>query len=137
LEPIKSQGGVPKPRLVVVEDDTSRDVFGDLLVDYGFEVSTAANGLQAFELILAQPPVAALLDIGLPGIDGYELARRLRAQPSTANLPLLAITAHGLARDQMKAMEAGFNTLHVKPIKVDDIIATLARLGIHPVQPAF
>lgn len=109
-------------------------MLADLLIDDGFEVSTAADGVRGLELILARPPDAALLDIGLPGIDGYELARRLRAQPSTANLPLLAMTGYGRAEDQKRAVEAGFDTHLVKPVNVDDVLATLARLGIHPVE---
>lgn len=136
-EPLESQASARKRRLVVVEDRQEiRDVLADLLIDDGFEVSTAADGVRGLELILAQPPDAALLDIGLPGIDGYELARRLRAQPSTANLPLLAMTGYGRAEDQKRAVEAGFDTHLVKPVNVDDVLATLARLGIHPVLPA-
>jgi CheY-like chemotaxis protein len=136
-ESLESQASARKRRLVVVEDRQEiRDVLADLLIDDGFEVSTAADGVRGLELILSQPPDAALLDIGLPGIDGYELARRLRAQPSTANLPLLAMTGYGRAEDQKRAVDAGFDTHLVKPVNVEEVLATLARLGIHPVEQA-
>jgi signal transduction histidine kinase/CheY-like chemotaxis protein len=128
--------GVRKPKLVVVEDRAEiLETLAELLVDYGFVVSTASDGMRGFELILATLPDAALLDIGLPGLDGYELARRLRAQPSTSSVPLLAMTGYGRAEDQAKATEAGFNTHLVKPINIYDLIASLAQLGVHLAKP--
>jgi two-component system CheB/CheR fusion protein len=132
-ESVETRAGGDKPRLMVVEDHLEiRTTLAELLDDCGFEISTAADGVQALEMILAQPPDAALLDIGLPGIDGYELARKLRAEPSTANLPLIAITGYGLPEDGPKAIEAGFNTHLVKPIDIEDVKLALARLGIRP-----
>lgn len=127
-----------KPLLVVVEDRAEiRETLAELLIDYGFEVSTAADGVTGLELIHATLPDAALLDIGLPGIDGYELARRLRTEPSTANVPLVAMTGYGRSEDQAKTSEAGFDAHLVKPIDVVDVVATLAQLGIHLVPPAW
>jgi two-component system CheB/CheR fusion protein len=120
-----------KPRLVVVEDRPEiRQTLADLLIDSGFDVSTASDGVRGLELILAQPPDAALLDIGLPGLDGYALARRLRADARTSKLRLLALTGYGRAEDQTTADEAGFDAHLVKPIDLEQLIATLAQLGV-------
>jgi CheY-like chemotaxis protein len=87
-------------------------------------------------MIFARPPDAALLDIGLPGIDGYELARRFRAAPSTASLPMIAMTGYGRPEDLTRAIQAGFDTHIVKPIDLDVMLRALARLGVHPSSPA-
>jgi CheY-like chemotaxis protein len=92
--------------------------------------------VSALEMIFAQPPDAALLDIGLPGIDGYELARRFRAAPSTASLPLIAVTGYGRPEDFTRSIQAGFDTHIVKPIDIDVVLRTLARFGVHPSSPA-
>jgi two-component system CheB/CheR fusion protein len=139
-EPIEQPATGHERRLVVVEDRPEiLAPFRDLLSECGFEVSTARDGLHGLEMILAQPPDAALLDIGLPGIDGYEIARRLRADPTTASLPLIAITGYGREEDVTKAREAGFNAHLVKPINVDDLILLLARYGVrsHRARPIF
>jgi CheY-like chemotaxis protein len=121
------------PRLMVVEDRPEiRETLAELLIDFGFEVSTAPDGLRGYQKMVEDPPDAALLDIGLPGLDGYELARRLRAHTSTAGLPLVAITGYGRAEDATKAYDAGFNTHLVKPVNIDDVISELSRLGIRP-----
>lgn len=136
-EPVVNPAEARKPRLVVVEDRSEiRESLAELLIDSGFDVSTAADGIRGLELILAEPPDAALLDIGLPGIDGYELARQLRAHPTTARLPLLALTGYGRAEDETKVIKAGFTVHLVKPIDVTDVIAALARLGIRRLEHA-
>ena len=132
----QAQVEIRTPRLMVVEDRPEiRETLAELLIDYGFEVSTAADGLRGYEKMVEEPPDAALLDIGLPGLDGYELARRLRAHPNTARVPLIAITGYGRAEDATKAYDAGFNTHLVKPVNIDDVLSELARLGIRAPKP--
>ena len=127
-EPSRPSG---TPRLVIVEDRPEiRETLAELLVDSGYEVATAANGLAGFEAITERPPHAALLDIGLPGIDGFELARRLRANPSTAGLPLVAMTGYGRDDDRAEVIAAGFDIHLVKPVDIDDVLAALDRLGV-------
>jgi CheY-like chemotaxis protein len=122
------------PRLVLVEDrEEIRETLAELLTDYGFEVATASDGLLGLEVILDRRPAAALLDVGLPGIDGYELARRVRADLRTANLRLIAMTGYGREEDLAEAKAAGFDAHLTKPVDIDDVVATLARLGVEGV----
>lgn len=123
----------PKPRIVVVDDRPElRLTLVDLLTDSGFEVSAACDGLSGLRVILEEHPDAALLDIGLPGIDGYELARRLRSEPSTTALKLIAVTGYGGPENVIRATAAGFDGHLVKPVDIEDVIMMLARFGVSP-----
>ena len=75
-------------------------------------------------------PAAALVDIGLPGIDGYEVARRLRRDPATRSIRLIALTGYGLAEDQRRVLEAGFDQHLVKPVSIDQLLEALAPTGV-------
>ena len=81
----------------------------------------AHDGLVALELIAAQPPEIVLLDIGLPGMSGYEVARRLREQPATRDLLIVAVTGYGQAEDRRRSEEAGINLHLVKPIDLQQL----------------
>ena len=104
------------PRILVVEDlDDARDALAELLTLYGYEVDVAGDGLTALDLAALHPPQVALLDIGLPGIDGYELARRLRDRLGRA-VTIVAMTGYGQAEDRRRSREAGFDQHLVKPV---------------------
>ena len=77
----------------------------------------------------AQLPDVALVDIGLPGIDGYEVARRLRADPATARIRLIALTGYGLAEDQRRVLDAGFDLHLVKPVDLHRLLEVLEQAG--------
>jgi len=77
--------------------------------------------------VKAEPPDVALIDIGLPGMDGYELARKLRELDTVANTFLVALTGYGLAQDKQRASEAGFHTHVVKPIGMEELRRVLSR----------
>ena len=125
------QGGAIK--LVVVEDRLEiRETLAELLRDDGFEVVTADNGTDGLELVAHERPGAALLDIGLPGLDGFQLARRLRADPATAGIRLVALTGYGSDEDKLKVKDAGFDAHIIKPFHIDEVLATLGRLGVAP-----
>jgi CheY-like chemotaxis protein len=97
-----------------------------LLAAKGHQVLTAADGIEGIEVAARNMPTIALVDIGLPGIDGYEVARRIRALPQTANMKLIALTGYGLENDKAKALEAGFDMHLVKPVspdRLDEIIS--------------
>jgi CheY-like chemotaxis protein len=94
----------------------------------GYEVATAADGPQALEIAQAKTPAAALIDIGLPGIDGYEVARRLRALTGPSAL-LVALTGYSDPDDRRRAAEAGFDAHVVKPVDPDELTRLLGRLG--------
>lgn len=117
--------------LVVVEDRAEiRETMAELLRDDGFVVLTADNGNDGLALVERERPHAALLDIGLPGLDGLEVARRLRGAPATAAIRLLALTGYGTDEDRAKIEQAGFDAHLVKPYHVDDVLAALERLGV-------
>jgi two-component system, chemotaxis family, CheB/CheR fusion protein len=118
-------------KLVIVEDRLEiRETLAELLRDDGFTVVTADNGTEGLELVERERPAAALLDIGLPGVDGFELARRLRKNPATTAIRLVALTGYGTDEDKVKVKEAGFDAHIVKPFHIDDVLDALGRLGL-------
>eukprot|EP01114_Cavostelium_apophysatum_P014824 TRINITY_DN3935_c0_g2_i1.p2 TRINITY_DN3935_c0_g2~~TRINITY_DN3935_c0_g2_i1.p2 ORF type:complete len:483 (+),score=147.88 TRINITY_DN3935_c0_g2_i1:843-2291(+) len=119
-----------KPSVLLIEDnEDGREMMATMLAAHGFPVSTAADGLQGVAAAQAVRPAAALVDIGLPGIDGYEVARRLRGDPSTSGIRLIALTGYGLAEDQRRVLEAGFDQHLVKPVGMDQLLEALAPAG--------
>ncbi len=126
----------PAPRgpvkLAVVEDRPEiRETLAELLRDDGYVVLTAGTGLEGLALIERERPDVGLLDIGLPGIDGYELARRLRAE-HVPRIPLIAMTGYGRGEDRERVEAAGFDAHLIKPIDVSEVVALLERLGYPP-----
>jgi signal transduction histidine kinase len=114
-------------RVLVVEDnDDSRETMTDLLTLWGHEVATASDGVQAVDAALALQPEVALIDIGLPGLDGYEVARRLRADGRGKALRLVALTGYGQPEDRARALEAGFDEHLVKPVEPEALSRLLA-----------
>lgn len=110
-------------RVVYVEDlDDARVMIAGKLRARGCEVFEAADGLTGLALCMQVRPDVALLDVALPGIDGYELARRLRAQTATRSMRLIALTAYGRADDRARALEAGFDAHLVKPVGIDALL---------------
>jgi CheY-like chemotaxis protein len=115
-------------RILVVEDHADAgDALAALLGGDGHTVEVAKSGAQALELARRFRPDVALIDIGLPGMDGYELARRLRALEE-APRHLVALTGYGQARDRQRTREAGFEVHLVKPVDPDDLNQILAGL---------
>jgi CheY-like chemotaxis protein len=116
-----------KRRVLIVEDaDDARDILREILEDFGHEVSVAKNGLEGTARILELRPDVSLVDVGLPGIDGYEVARRVRAAPDGADLYLVALTGYGGAEDKIRAQSAGFDRHLTKPISIGDLPQVLS-----------
>jgi CheY-like chemotaxis protein len=119
---------MPGRSILIVEDNAdARDALRMLLELDGHTVEAAAEGTEALDLIHAKDPDIALVDIGLPGIDGYEVARRARARNGKRPL-LIALTGYGQPEDRRRATEAGFDALLVKPVDpsaLTDLMATL------------
>jgi PAS domain S-box-containing protein len=114
-------------RVLVVDDNADgREALRALLEVWGHEVEVAEDGEQGIELALARPPDVGLIDIGLPGIDGYELARKVRAARGGAGVYLVALTGYGRAEDRRLALEAGFDAHLVKPIDPGHLSRLLA-----------
>ena len=113
-------------RIVVVEDhEDAREALQILLTLQGHEVRAAADGVAGVALILQVQPDVALIDVGLPGLDGYEVARRVRQAMGNAEIRLVAVTGYGQPYDRVRAQEAGFDLHLTKPVSPDGIGAAL------------
>nr|WP_229417869.1 response regulator [Pseudoduganella buxea] len=118
-----------KPNVLLIEDnDDGREMMAMMLDCYGYDVEHAADGLAGIEKALSYRPDVALVDIGLPGIDGYEVARRLRANDATRAIRLIALTGYGLAEDQRRVLEAGFDMHLVKPVDIESLMKAIGNL---------
>jgi CheY-like chemotaxis protein len=114
-------------RIVLVEDSEDlRDMFQEFLEGLGHEVNVARTGLEGLEKVLRLRPDVALVDIGLPGIDGYELARQVRASPGGDRVVLVALTGYGGDGARARAEGAGFDLHLTKPVDVDALPDVLA-----------
>ena len=107
-------------RILVVEDNRdSADSLRLLLALYGYEVAVAYCGRDGVRAAQQHRPDVVLCDIGLPGLDGYAVARKLRGDPATAQARLIAVTAYGRDEDRRRSHEAGFEQHLVKPVDPD------------------
>ena len=115
-------------RLLVVDDHPDcRLTLSRMLQMCGFQVMTASDGRAALEIATKFRPRFVLLDLGLPDIDGYEVARRLRTEAGLESTTLIAVTAYGAEEDRRQSREAGFASHLVKPISPDELLAVLSR----------
>jgi signal transduction histidine kinase/CheY-like chemotaxis protein len=115
--------------VLVVEDNLDgRESLRDLLEVWGHNVELAENGTQGVEKALAAQPDVALIDIGLPGFDGNEVARRIRAVFGTDHMSLIAMTGYGQPEDRRRALQAGFDTYLVKPVDPGHLARLLAEV---------
>lgn len=116
-------------RVLVVDDNRdAADSMADLLKLSGFEVTVVYRPSEALGLLAAFKPDLALLDIGLPEMDGYELARRIRASPAGASCRLVAVTGYGKANDKKMARDAGFDRHLSKPVEPEALLAAIEEL---------
>lgn len=114
--------------LLVEDNPDARETLRMLLELDGHRVAAAENGERGIELALGQPFSVALIDIGLPDLDGYQVAQRIRAAPACARLILVALTGYGRPEDVRRAHEAGFDAHVVKPVDPDTLTKTLSEL---------
>jgi len=113
--------------LLAEDNEINQQVARELLEGVGLQVSIAANGSEALELVRQHPFDLVLMDIQMPVMDGFEATARLRALPQFAQLPILAMTAHAMADDRQKSLDAGMNEHVTKPIDPDELFAALVR----------
>lgn len=112
---------------MVVDDNLdSADTMAELVRIWGYEVRTAHDGPGALDCARSFRPHVVLLDVGLPDMDGYELARRLRAEGLAGNL-LVSVTGYGHEEDRRKAAEAGFDHHLIKPVDPDTLLRLVSR----------
>jgi len=96
-----------------------------------FEVLTAEDGKKGCEMAAAERPDIILMDLEMPVVDGWEATRRLKVNPQTRDIPVIALSAHALAGEREKALAAGCNEFDTKPIEFDRLIATVRRLLVN------
>jgi signal transduction histidine kinase len=109
-------------RVLIVDDqEANRLLLRDLLESQGHEVAEAVDGVEALERVADAAPDVVLLDVGMPGIDGFEVCRRLKADPATATIPVLLVTAHNQRDQRLLGIGAGANDYITKPIDKSDL----------------
>jgi two-component system cell cycle response regulator DivK len=115
-------------KILIVEDvEYNRDLLVQLLEEE-YEVVTAADGAAGIETAARERPDLILMDLSLPGVDGWEATRRPKAGPETEAIPVIALTAHAMQGDEERARACGCDDYLTKPIDEDQLFATLARL---------
>jgi two-component system, cell cycle response regulator DivK len=115
-------------RILIVDDNaTNLKLVAYLMKANGYTVDTALDAESAIEAIRHHPPDVILMDIQLPGIDGLELTRRLKADPATRDIVIIAVTAYAMKGDQTRALAAGCNDYITKPIDTRALPETIAR----------
>jgi two-component system, cell cycle response regulator DivK len=116
-------------RILLVEDnELNRDMLSRRLQRKGFEVAMAVDGRQGVEMARAGGYDLVLMDMSLPEIDGWEATRQLRADAATKAVPIIALTAHAMAGDRDKALEAGCNDYDTKPIDLERLLGKMQAL---------
>lgn len=113
--------------MVVEDDEDAQRVLGILLQNSGITVTTASTGEDALELLTSNPPNAVIIDLHLPQMDGWELLRNLKANPTTANIPAVAITAYDSVAAAQEALDSGFAAYFRKPIDARTFVDRLSK----------
>jgi CheY-like chemotaxis protein len=117
--------------LVLVEDnELNRDMLIRRLVRRGYTVTWAGDGLEGVEAVKRERPAVVLMDLGLPVMDGWEATRALKANPETASIPVIALTAHALSTDRDSAIAAGCDEYETKPVELDRLIEKIEALRV-------
>ena len=117
-----------KPLILLVEDfDDAREMYRDYLSFSGFRVETARDGREAIDKAQAIHPDLILMDLSLPGVDGWEATRLLKADPATRNLLIVALSAHALAAEGERARDAGCDGFIAKPCLPPDLVTEIER----------
>ena len=119
-----------KPPLILVVDDyqDAREMYAEYLQFSGFRVAEAKNGNEAVEKAFALRPDLILMDLSLPGMDGWEATRRLKADDATKHIPVVALTGHALAGASEGAKKAGCDSFVTKPCLPDDLVVEVRRM---------
>ena len=117
------------PKILLVEDnEMNRDMLSRRLIRNGYEVSTAVDGQQGTDMALSERPDLILMDMSLAVVDGWEATRRIKANDATRRIPVIALTAHAMAGDRERAMEAGCEDYDTKPVEISRLLGKIAAL---------
>src|SRR4051812_38484083 len=123
--------------LLVEDHEEVWEMLSRRLRRQGFDVAIAVDGRQAIELCAAERPDLVLLDMNLPEMDGWTVARQLKADPRCSELPIIALTAYAAAEDRAQALQAGCDDYHPKPIDFSRLVLQIGELlALVPQRPA-
>ena len=118
--------------LLVEDNEMNRDMLSRRLQKNGYEVVLAIDGEEGMAKAHSELPALILMDMSLPGIDGWEATRRLKAAPQSQNIPVIALTAHAMTDDRDKALAAGCDDFDTKPVELSRLLSKIqALLGRH------
>jgi CheY-like chemotaxis protein len=112
----------------VEDNDDARELFAMMLESSGYKVLQADNGIDGLRIAAQDLPEIAFIDIGLPGMDGFEVAARIKNSPTTGSISLVALSGYGTAHDTERSAKSGFDRHLVKPVKLADLISTIVAL---------
>ena len=118
------------PKILMIEDnELNRVMLSRRLERMGFEVCLASDGPAGIAAARAENPDLILMDVGLgPGMDGWEATQKIKAEPSTAGIPIVALTAHAMATDRLKAFEVGCADFETKPVDFNRLLTKISAL---------
>ncbi|MGC1488193.1 MAG: response regulator [Albidovulum sp.] len=117
------------PKILIVEDnDMNLDMLSRRLMRNGFDIVSARDGKAGVDTAKSEKPDLILMDMSLPIMDGWDATRTLKAQESTADIPVIALTAHAMDSDRTKALEAGCDDFYTKPIELPGLLEKIAKL---------
>jgi two-component system, cell cycle response regulator DivK len=112
--------------LLVEDNEMNRDMLSRRLTRRGYEVLIAVDGAAGVSMAMAEKPDLILMDMSLPIMDGWEATRKIKANPTTKSIPTIALTAHAMAGDREKALEAGCDDYDTKPIELSRLLEKIA-----------
>lgn len=112
--------------LLVEDNDMNRDMLSRRLTRHGYQVVSAIDGASALSLASREAPDVVLMDMSLPVMDGWETTRRLKADAATADIPIIALTAHAMDADRERALAAGCDDFDTKPVDLERLKARIA-----------
>lgn len=116
-------------RLLLVEDnEMNRDMLSRRLARKGYEVEIAVDGQEGIDRTRDSSPDLVLMDMSLPVVDGWEATRRLKADPATRTVPVIALTAHAMSDDRQKALDAGCDDYDTKPVDLGRLLGKIEKL---------
>lgn len=130
LKPVSSKAASARSRLVLVVDDfdDTRELYATALADAGFAVAEAIDGQEALDRVGEAPPAIVVMDLSMPVVDGWEATRRLKANPATAGIIVIALTGHSTNLGIEKARDAGAAAVLSKPCLPHDLVALVKAL---------
>jgi two-component system, cell cycle response regulator DivK len=114
--------------LLVEDNEMNRDMLARRLEKRGFQLVIATDGLMGIEMARKEMPDLILMDMSLPGLDGWQASRQLKSDNATSRIPIIALTAHAMAEDREKAMAAGCDEYETKPVELASLLAKIVAL---------